>query len=187
MIDKSRSPVSQILCATDFSASSEAAIQTARDYAKHFGAGLHLLHVVSALADPNPPPLLKALENEVGAAVPVVAAVELGTPAAQIVEYAERNRIDLIILGTHGRTGVTRVLLGSVAERVVRTAPCPVLTVPAAWGGARPLEPEEPLASLRRCLVCATPSEDLICESCRARIRGEALERKLRDERAGRR
>jgi K+-sensing histidine kinase KdpD len=118
--------------------------------------------------------------------VPVLTAVESGAPAAEIVRYAERNRIDLIVVGTHGRSGVTRALLGSVAERVVRTAPCPVLTVPRERQRTAPPTQEEPPASLRQCLICATPSEDLICEACRARIRGEALERKLREERAGR-
>jgi hypothetical protein len=83
------------------------------------------------------------------------------------------------------------VLLGSVAERVVRTAPCPVLTVPGgspALSGAAPVSPEQPAAAppLRRCLVCGASSDDLICTSCRARIRGEALDRKQREERAGR-
>lgn len=171
---------------SDFSSSSEAALGAAHDYAKHFGARLHLLHVVWPPADPVPPPVFKEIEAELGAVVPVLTAVESGAPAAEIVRYAERNRIDLIVVGTHGRTGVTRALLGSVAERVVRTAPCPVLTVPRERRRTAPPTPEEPPASLRRCLICATPSEDLICEPCRARIRGEALERKLREERAGR-
>ena len=186
MTRKDVSPVREILCATDFSDSSEAATRVAVDYARHFGARLHLLHVAWPGADPTTPPLLAKLADELSAATPVVTAIESGTPAARIVQYAERHRIDLIVLGTHGRTGVTRALLGSVAEQVARTAPCPVLTVPREGRRAAQLEREEPPASLRRCVVCSTPSEDLICETCRARIRGEALERKLRDERAGR-
>ncbi len=178
--------VREILFATDFSEPSEAAAQVARDYARHLGARLHILHVAWPGMDTTMPPLLSTLAAELGAEVPVLAAVESGPPAAQIVAYAERHDVNLIVVGSHGRTGVTRALLGSVAERVVRTAPCPVLTVPRERRAAAPLKPEEPPASLRRCLVCAAPSEDLICETCRARIRGEALERKLREERAGR-
>jgi nucleotide-binding universal stress UspA family protein len=55
--------------------------------------------------------------------------MRLGTPSEEIVNYADEHEIDLIVMGTHGRTGVARVLLGSVAEKVVRKAPCPVLTV----------------------------------------------------------
>ncbi len=56
-------------------------------------------------------------------------AVRYGNPAEEICQYAIRNKIDLVVIGTHGRTGLKRLLLGSVAERVVRAAPCPVLTV----------------------------------------------------------
>jgi K+-sensing histidine kinase KdpD len=117
-----------------------------------------------------------------------------GDPAEEILRYAGRQPIDLIVVGTHGRTGVSRVLLGSVAERVARGARCPVLVVPAPPRSAAPApsaaalddeEAEQP-APARPCLVCATPTHDLICGPCRAHIRGEALERKRREERAGR-
>ena len=138
-------------------------------------------------ADPTAPqPSLDALAGEIGGGLRVLSAVESGSPAAQIVRYAERNGVDLIVLGTHGRTGVTRALLGSVAERVVRTAPCPVLTVSREPRAASAEAAPEAPTALQRCFVCAAPAEDLICERCRARIRGEALERKLREERAGR-
>jgi nucleotide-binding universal stress UspA family protein len=55
--------------------------------------------------------------------------VQVGDPAIQIVEYARLESIDLVVIGTHGRSGVAHLVLGSVAERVVRSAPCPVLTV----------------------------------------------------------
>lgn len=177
--------VRQILFATDFSESSDAAARVARDYARHFGALLHLVHVAWPGADRSMPPSLSALANELRGDVPVRTAVESGSPAIQIVRYAARHGIDLIVLGTHGRTGVSRSLLGSVAERVVRTAPCPVLTVSREPRAARPEAAEAPTI-LQRCLVCGASSDDLICASCRARIRGEALERKLREERAGR-
>ncbi len=58
-----------------------------------------------------------------------IKAVRYGNPVEEICRYATNNKIDLLVLGTHGRTGLKRMLLGSVAERVVRAAPCPVLTV----------------------------------------------------------
>jgi nucleotide-binding universal stress UspA family protein len=178
--------VKQILFATDFSPGSEQAARTARDYARQFGGRLHLLHIIWPAADPTPQPRLQALAAELGADVPVVPAVESGIPVAdRIVDYAERHAIDLIVVGTHGRTGFSRALIGSVAERVVRTASCPVLTVPSR-SRREPAEAQAAAAeavSPQHCAVCARPSEDLICEPCRARIRGEALEHKQREER----
>lgn len=65
--------------------------------------------------------------NDAGATV--TSAIELGSPARVIVDYAEENDVDLIVMGSHGRSGVSRILLGSVAETVVRRAPCPVTVV----------------------------------------------------------
>ena len=121
----------------------------------------------------------------------MVAALERGSPAERIVRYARAHGIGLIVLSTHGRTGFTRALLGSVAERVVRTAPCPVLTVsggcvaPSSAEAPAELPRPEPSPGPRPCLVCARPSEDLICEGCRARIRTEALGHKVKEQRTG--
>jgi hypothetical protein len=93
-------------------------------------------------------------------------------------------------MGTHGRTGVSQAILGSVAETVVRLAPCLVMTVPAAVLEKRGAVPAAPLAAVaapRPCLVCAGPSEDLICEGRRTRIRAEALDQKREAERPARR
>jgi K+-sensing histidine kinase KdpD len=111
-----------------------------------------------------------------------------GRPAREIVRYARENGVDLIVVGTHGRTGVTRALVGSVAEAVVRLAPCSVLTVPvsAAQAEAPAIEPP-PEAIPHFCVVCALETDDLICEACRSRIRRGALEGKLEAERSGRR
>ena len=177
------SEVRQILLATDFSDASEHAAAVAREYARAFGARLHVLHVAWA-GDEQAGRLLRGMQEDFAPEVAVTTAIEFGNPAARIVDYARRHGVDLIVVGTHGRTGVSRALLGSVAERVVRTAPCPVLAVPQAAPVAA--GPEAPAPELRRCLVCASPSDDLICAACRARIRGEALERKQREERAGR-
>jgi nucleotide-binding universal stress UspA family protein len=185
MADDATHPVREIAFATDFSESSAAAAQTALAYARHLGARLHLLHVNWVGSDPRMPDLLGKLADEFGARVPVVTAVETGSPAAQVVQYAGQHRIDLIVLGTHGRTGVTRALLGSVAERVIRTAPCPVLTVPMARPAVA-VAPRPETMQPGHCAACALPSEDLICGACRARIRGEAVGRKQREERPGR-
>ena len=107
--------------------------------------------------------------------------------ARRIVEYAGRNAIDLIVLGTHGRTGVSRALLGSVAEAVIRRAQCRVLAVPATTPDVVAAVPKTDVVDeTTSCTVCGAATQDeLICEPCRARIRGEALHRKLREERAG--
>jgi len=179
--------VRQILFATDFSACSENAVRIAHDYARQFGARLHLYHVGWPATDPVAPPFLKKLADDLGKDVPVVTAIESGIPAAELItKYAERNRVDLIVLGTHGRTGFSRALIGSVAERVVRTARCPVLTVSCRVREAAVPEPVDVVEERRRCLVCAKASDDLICETCRVHIRGEAIDRKQREERAGR-
>jgi nucleotide-binding universal stress UspA family protein len=183
-------PVREILVATDFSDEAEAALRRAVDYARRFGARLHLLHVFAA-GEVEVTRLLADATALAGPDVPVTVSSTGGDPAQEILRYAERHPIDLIVVGTHGRSGVSRVLLGSVAERVLRGARCPVLAVPSRAVTAGPQAPpgaerEEDVVPEHRCLVCATPSRDLICEPCRARIRGEALDRKQREERAGR-
>jgi nucleotide-binding universal stress UspA family protein len=177
--------VRDILLATDFSEASEPAVQAARAYARAFGARVHVLHV-AAPGTEGLTLLMSGLTAMLGPDT-VVRSVVGGAPATEIVRYARDHPIDLIVMGTHGRTGMSRALLGSVAERVVRTAPCAVLTVPASALRPATAPVEEVVVEPRHCLVCAAPSEDLICEPCRARIRGEAVERKQRDERAGRR
>jgi universal stress protein A len=177
--------VREIAVATDFSETAESAAAVAREYARAFGARVHLLHVTWA-GEEQPRRRLTEMAADFGPEVGVVTALEFGSPAAHIVDYARRHGIDLIVLGTHGRTGISRALVGSVAERVVRTAPCPVLTVSRAVEPAVASETEATAPALPHCLICVTPSEDLICPPCRARVRGEALERKQREERAGR-
>jgi universal stress protein A len=167
----------EVLFATDFSDASRLAGETAAAFARHFGARLHVLHVVPPVTDPTSAPA--ALRDAAAALEPglsIVTAVASGRVPRQIVDYARRNAIDLIVIGTHGRTGFSHVLLGSVAEAVTRQARCRVLTVPASLPEAPPT-----------CRVCGAETPDeLICEACRAKIRGEALEQKRRTERAGR-
>ena len=79
---------------------------------------------------------------------------------------------------------MSRALLGSVAEAVIRRAGCRVLSVP---GRLQPAVVTPPAPEAEKCVVCARPSDELICEHCRALIRGESLERKFADERTGQR
>jgi universal stress protein A len=179
--------IKEILVPTDLSETSALAGQTAAKLARHFGARIHLLHVVPPITDPSTGS--RALETAVAAFPPdlrIQPHAASGVPARQIVDYARRSGVDLIVMGTHGRTGFSHALLGSVAEAVMRHAPCEILVVPAKRATPTAVAEREAPAAEARCLVCATPSPDLVCEPCRTRIRGEALERKLREERAGR-
>jgi nucleotide-binding universal stress UspA family protein len=140
--------VKKILVPTDFSECSAAAVNYGRAMASVFGATLHLLHVVQDpytqpwAAEAFPAPLGDLLEQweqqaearlkeqipvaELGSAV---IATVIGSPFYEIIRYADEQKIDLIVIGTHGRGPLGHMLLGSVAEKVVRKAPCPVLTV----------------------------------------------------------
>ena len=179
-----------ILAATDFSRQSGQAFEAALALAQHFGARLHVFHVVSDASEQKiAEGKLEALTAEQIEGIEVVRAVSVGQAASEIVKYAGREKIDLIVLGTHGRSGLARVFMGSVAEAVLRTAPCQVLTIgpkaEAIEEAAAPIQvPPAPPSS--RCLVCAKLSQQTICDPCKAHIRGEALERKRREEQAGR-
>ena len=140
--------VKRILVPSDFSECSDAALRYGLELARRFGAKLHLLHVVQDpatqpwAAEGFVLPLLEAvdqwqkdakirLENSIPAEdrANAVVTCTIASPFQEILRYATDNDIDLIVMGTHGRGGVSHVLLGSIAERVVRRAPCPVLTV----------------------------------------------------------
>lgn len=142
--------VQKILAPTDFSPHSQRALQYACGLAKRLDSRLHMLHVLSevvaagpdAILMPAPPPefynesenaalrkLAESIQPNWETPSSVVHAVQWGGAVEAVVEYAEEHEIDLIVIATHGRTGLSRVLMGSVAERIVREAPCPVLTV----------------------------------------------------------
>lgn len=146
----------QILVAVDFSPHAEHALEQAMELASSLGATVRLLHVVHANLgvgypgflvpgmEPDPmKPVLAAAEKHlretaerVGRGGPAVEfEVREGSPAETICAVAEERSADLIVMGTRGRTGLAHVLLGSVAERTIRLAPCPVLTVNAATDG----------------------------------------------------
>jgi nucleotide-binding universal stress UspA family protein len=183
--------VRDVVYATDFSTSSEAAGRVARDMARQSGARLHVVYVVPPVTDPGDSAAeLEQVAGRLGEGIVVERAVLSGRPARRIVAYARDKGAGIIVVGSHGRTGVTRAILGSVAEAVVRTAPCPVLTVPSGGGGLAGGPGAEAAAEaldLGRCLACARECEDLVCEPCRTRFRGEALRRRIEAERAGRR
>jgi nucleotide-binding universal stress UspA family protein len=188
----SRAATPQILVATDFSESARRALAVGAQYARALGAHIHLLHI-SAAAGMDAMQPLADVKADAGDDVSITVVGRSGEPAEEILRYAASHSIGLIVMGTHGRTGVSRVLLGSVAESVLRNASCPVLVVPPrVWVASGPstlsdvaVESDDAEASTaeRPCLVCATPTRDLICEPCRARIRGEALERKQHEQR----
>jgi len=138
----------QILHATDFSSASRPAFAKALEMAKHDRARLFLLHVLTPpspfLGDKLPSSYLElqaqarrgaerrlvaAVDRAKKAGVRVQAKLIGGAPSEEIVRAARRQRPDLIVIGTHGRTGLGRVFMGSVAERVLQRASCPVLTV----------------------------------------------------------
>lgn len=140
----------RILVPTDFSEHSKNALRYAAAFADKFGAQIHLLHVFQDLAIFQPdavtaaPPALPPRDALLAAArtaleqsieecpikgVPVHPEVREGAAQEEIVVFAREKNIDLIIMGTHGRGWLAHVLMGSVAEKVVRKAPCPVLTV----------------------------------------------------------
>jgi nucleotide-binding universal stress UspA family protein len=181
--------LNEILFPTDFSPASEAAGRIAREMALQAGARLHVLHVVPPVTDPSlPAEHLARVGRSLADGLRVETALLSGWAGRNIVDYAREKRVDLIVVGTHGRTGITHAILGSVAETVVRLAPCLVLTVPAsllAERGAVPVAPPVAAVSPRPCLVCGKASNDLICEGCRTRIRGEALEQKRDAQRPG--
>ncbi len=141
--------IQRILLPTDFSTYSATATQYACELATKFNAQLHLLHTleIRLAATPNftmgfdlpkyikesmnaaDKAMSKVLDPQWSAGRAVAQAVVEGSPKLEIIRYARTHNIDLIVLATHGRTGLAHVIMGSVAEAVVRTAPCPVLTV----------------------------------------------------------
>jgi nucleotide-binding universal stress UspA family protein len=139
----------KICCAIDFSDASRAAMEVAGSLARRFGAELVLLHAYpipgytfpdgSIVASPK---MMQDLADQAErhlqewradaerfGAARVTTAKAIGEPAAEIVAFGKEQGVDLLVVGTHGRTGLEHALMGSIAERVVRRAGCPVLTV----------------------------------------------------------
>jgi nucleotide-binding universal stress UspA family protein len=140
-----------VLVATDFSEPADAALTYGRSFARSYGATLHVLHVVDDIAMRTTEltgglasvgNVQQQIEDEARARLGAIVTDEdrrdlsvravvmtSAAPAQTILAYANAALIDLIVIGTHGRTGLARLFMGSVAQHVVRLAPCPVLTV----------------------------------------------------------
>lgn len=145
--------IRHILVPTDFSEPASAALDYARALATEFGSHLHLLHVVPEPyvypwgTEISTMPLVDLLtqsealaSTRLGELIPadhapaggLTTSTSIGTPVDRILDYIDTNHIDLVVIGTHGRGAVGHLLLGSVAERIVRRSLAPVLTVKGA-------------------------------------------------------
>ena len=142
-------PFKKILCPTDFSEPSYEAVKAASELAQHFSAELHLVHVIRPIPDyvaPDPSvfnialyyegihraaneEMQKLIDRFGGKEVSTNATVVEGNAADEIIRIADNNEVDLTVIATHGQTGVRRLVFGSVAEKVVRLAAGPVLTI----------------------------------------------------------
>ncbi|MBN2537397.1 universal stress protein [candidate division WOR-3 bacterium] len=149
-------PLRRILCPTDFSDRSLKAVRTGVELARHFGARLDLLYAVPPvpasqallssddsslvpsfdvkgysehLKQSHETSLEEIIDREIPGSLETGRTVVFGRAAEQVVGFARENDIDLVVIATHGRSGLRRALLGSVAEQVCRLAECPVLTV----------------------------------------------------------
>ena len=162
----------RILVPSDFSKPSDAALAHARRLADTTGATLHVLHVVdnmflrAVLADPHDyeTAAMRQLQDRLPVedrGAPAILVIERSDePADEITSYARTHDIDLIVMGTHGRGRMAHLLLGRVAEKVARTAPCPVLTMrenplAASVEGLRILVPTDFSACSDAALGCA--------------------------------
>jgi nucleotide-binding universal stress UspA family protein len=141
--------IKSIIFPTDFSEGSSQALQYAVDLTKKYGAKLYVVHVIYDIAKATgwyvphvsmdqmykdiQEGAKKELERfgveELGEVKNIERTVLTGVPHEEIINFAKKNKTDLIIMGTHGRKGIDRILFGSTAAQVVRFAPCPVLTV----------------------------------------------------------
>ena len=139
----------RILVPTDFSEFSQQAVQYGCELANRFSAELHIVHVAQdalpivpeagmlsvshddymARVIETATKLLKDVPDASLYSRSVTRSVEPGVPFVEIIRYAREKQMDLIVMSTHGRTGLVHMLMGSVAEKVVRKAPCPVLTI----------------------------------------------------------
>jgi nucleotide-binding universal stress UspA family protein len=135
-----------ILCPIDFSENATLALDTALDLARQYRAEVLLLHVATTLGpdqvtyaeavkELQPESHVRRLEEQLRRAVPADAGVPVrcvlreGDPARAVEEVVRSTGCDLVVVGTHGRTGLKHLLMGSIAERIVQFAPCPVLVL----------------------------------------------------------
>jgi nucleotide-binding universal stress UspA family protein len=170
-------PFKKILWPTDFSDPSYESLKAAAELAGHFSADLHLLHVIPPIPlanvlSPETTPsfdlslyqeeqkkgsekiLQEVIEQRLPKGLSVHPLVVLGHPVEEILQFAQDQKMDLIVIATRGRTGLPHFLFGSVAEKVVRLAPIPVLVMAAPHG-----KPEEVSLSRREFLGLASPAD----------------------------
>jgi nucleotide-binding universal stress UspA family protein len=211
--------IKRILVPTDFSECSRTAIVYAAELARIYQAKIFLLHVVessvysldTSLIPPGDPfglreKLVEMTEKEAAlirkSGFDAEGECVIGLPAIEIVRAVQEKKADLVVMGTHGRTGLSHILLGSTAERVIQRAPCPVLTVKAEMKGAAASGSwtEDQLEEKRRavkelapqgakgayCHLCGQPAHDIICDACKIRVQTEAFDHKQRIEKEGR-
>jgi universal stress protein A len=157
--------IRKILCPTDFSGHTDAALGYASVLASESGATLYIVHVdeyrdataalgEAALSYPAPWAVADRCEvrHQLEKVRPTRPSVDFehrylsGGPIREIVEFAERENVDLIVMGSHGRTGISRLLMGSVAEGVARRAPCPVMIVKQPHKSAEKPAPNNAMA-----------------------------------------
>ena len=138
----------KILCPVDFSEFTDEILSYDEIIAKRFDSELHLIHVIPNLSYFTPyesfltPENLVAIERNIEGEVgkdfdkitkkldfPFKRIIKTGVTSVEIIDYIKQQGIDLVVMGTHGRSGIEHILIGSVAEKVVRKSPCPVLTV----------------------------------------------------------
>ncbi len=203
-----RIQVKRILVPTDFSDCSQRGIEYAISLAKDFQAQIFLLHVMELpvygldLSLMHPRAIMSVrhklmemmqqwvdqLKNQ---GVEVEGNFVTGVPSIEILEAAKKHEADLIVMGTHGRTGLAHIMLGSTAERVIQRARCPVLTVKAIKAAPEPAGKEESVLEVSHptigetpgskgvtfCHLCGQPSQDIVCETCKIRVQEEAFER----------
>jgi nucleotide-binding universal stress UspA family protein len=164
--------IKRILCPIDFSEHSRRALDHAAAVARWFDSEITLLHAYSdvpvaayAPGAPMPPPALmlpadqeqvlaamrRFAETEIGAGIPLRFELRAGVTSLEILAVADEIRADLLVIATHGRSGFQRLILGSVTEKVLRQATCPVLSVPGAAPDAVPAPPV-----LFKRILCAT-------------------------------
>jgi nucleotide-binding universal stress UspA family protein len=168
--------IRRILCPTDFSEASRHALDHAAALARWYEASVHLLYVHPIVVVPTYGPgvpllpgallspqdrqaveqnLLDWVQQEIGTGIQVECEVREGETANEIVQTVSERAADLVVLGTHGRAGLERFAMGSVAEKVLRKATCPVMTVPPRVGDVVPVP-----SSLFRRVLCAIDFSD---------------------------
>jgi nucleotide-binding universal stress UspA family protein len=203
--------IKTILVPTDFSDCSQEAMDYATSLAQGFHARIIFLHVMEppvygldfTLTPYEVPAEMKQkLKDSIKRSVEETKKLNvdaegyfvLGVPYAEIVKAAKKHEADLIVMGTHGRTGLSHFWIGSTAERVIQNAGCPVLTVKETTKQTL-LEIEEQARSVLKdlpidrsatfCHMCGQPSKDIICEACKIRVQAEAVGKKRRIEKEG--